>query len=292
MNRRHFLEAMGAAALAAAAPLARAQGKYPDQLIKWVVPYPAGGGTDNLARTLAESMRAGLGQQIIIDNRPGAATNIGAEQVANAKPDGYTVMSADNGVLAFNEHLFRKLAFSPEKDFTYIGAIGKFPLVLVVHPAFPAADFKAFMARVQAEPGKVDYASVGNGSPHHLAMELFQSRTGVRLTHVPYRGAAPAMQDVMGGQVPVMFLDLASGARHHQGRQGAAAGHRLAGPFAVAAGCADAGRTGRAGRRGVRVPRHARSQGHAGASGCAPEPGTERSPGQSRRGEALCRVRL
>ena len=212
MNRRHFLEAMGAAALAAAAPLARAQGKYPDQLIKWVVPYPAGGGTDNLARTLAESMRAALGQQIIIDNRPGAATNIGAEQVANAKPDGYTVMSADNGVLAFNEHLFRKLAFSPEKDFTYIGAIGKFPLVLVVHPAFPAADFKAFMARVQAEPGKVDYASVGNGSPHHLAMELFQSRTGARLTHVPYRGAAPAMQDVMGGQVPVMFLDLASGA--------------------------------------------------------------------------------
>ncbi|MGS1007407.1 Bug family tripartite tricarboxylate transporter substrate binding protein [Achromobacter anxifer] len=212
MNRRYFLEALALAAMAAAAPLVRAQGGYPEQLIKWVVPFSAGGGTDILARALAEAMRAGLGQQIIIDNRPGAATNIGAEYVARAKPDGYTLLSAGSGLLAFNEHLFRKLPFSPEKDFSYIGAIGKFPLVLVANPAFPATDFKAFMARVQAEPGQVNYASPGNGSSHHLAMELFQSRAGVRLTHVPYRGAAQAMQDVMGGQVPVMFLDLASGA--------------------------------------------------------------------------------
>ncbi|WP_088138567.1 Bug family tripartite tricarboxylate transporter substrate binding protein [Achromobacter xylosoxidans] len=212
MDRRHFLEALAAAALVAVAPLARAQDGYPRQLIKWVVPYSAGGGTDILARALAEAMRAELGQQIIIDNRPGAATNIGAEYVARAKPDGYTVLSAGSGVLAFNEHLFRKLPFSPENDFSYIGAIGRFPLVLVANPAFPAADFQAFLARVQAEPGQVNYASPGNGSSHHLAMELFQSRTGTRLTHVPYRGAAQAMQDVIGGQVPVMFLDLASGA--------------------------------------------------------------------------------
>jgi tripartite-type tricarboxylate transporter receptor subunit TctC len=114
-------------------------------------------------------------------------------------------------VLAFNEHLFSKLPFSPEKDFTYIGAIGKFPLALVVHPDFPAKNFKEFLAYVKANPGKVNYASPGNGSPHHLAMEMFKVRTGTFITHIPYRGAAPAMADVMGGQVPCMFLDLASG---------------------------------------------------------------------------------
>jgi tripartite-type tricarboxylate transporter receptor subunit TctC len=211
MNRRQLVLALAATASAFASPLALAQGSYPDQVIKWVVPYPAGGGTDNLARTLAESMRAGLGQQIIVDNRPGAATNIGAELVSRSKPDGYTIMSADNALMAFNEHLFKKLPFSPEKDFTYMGAIGKFPLALVVHPSFPAQNFKDFLAYVKANPGKVSYASVGNGSPHHLAMELFKNRSGTFITHIPYRGAAPAMQDVMGGQVPVMFLDLASG---------------------------------------------------------------------------------
>jgi len=208
MNRRQF--ALAAAALAAA-PMAFAETAYPSQYIKWIVPYPPGGGTDNLARTLADSMRAGLGQQLVIENRPGAATNVGADAVARAKPDGYTVMSADNALMAFNAYLFKKLPFDPDKDFTYIGAIGKFPLALVVHPSFPAKNFKEFLAYVRANPGKVNYASVGNGSPHHLAMEMFKTRTGTSLVHVPYRGAAPAMQDVMAGQVPVMFLDLASG---------------------------------------------------------------------------------
>ena len=211
MTRRNFVLALAATAAAFASPLALAQGQYPDQVIKWVVPYPAGGGTDNLARTLAESMRPGLGQQIVVDNRPGAATNIGAELVSRAKPDGYTIMSADNALMAFNEHLFKRLPFNPDKDFTYMGAIGKFPLALVVHPSFPAQNFKDFLAYVKANPGRVSYASVGNGSPHHLAMEMFKNRTGTFITHIPYRGAAPAMQDVMGGQVPVMFLDLASG---------------------------------------------------------------------------------
>jgi tripartite-type tricarboxylate transporter receptor subunit TctC len=218
MDRRTLLTTLAATAAASAAPWARAQG-FPEQLIKWVVPYPAGGGTDVIARTLAEAMRQPLGQQIIIDNRPGASTNIGAELVAKAKPDGYTILSADNAVLAFNEHLFSKLPFNPEKDFTYIGAIGKFPLALVVHPDFPAQDFKAFLAYVKANPGKVNYASPGNGSPHHLAMEMFKNRTGTFITHIPYRGAAPAMADVMGGQVPCMFLDLASGLSIIQGKK-------------------------------------------------------------------------
>ena len=216
MNRRHLLAALAASASAAHSPLSWAQGNYPDQPLKWIVPYPAGGGTDNLARALAESMRVGLGQPIVIDNRPGAATNIGAELVARAKPDGYTLMSADNALLFFNEYLFKKLPFKPESDFSYIGAIGRFPLLLVVNPEFPAKNFKEFMAYVKANPGKVSYASVGNGSPHHLAMELFKNRTGADMVHIPYKGAAPAMQDVMGGQVPVMFLDLASGVSHIQ----------------------------------------------------------------------------
>jgi tripartite-type tricarboxylate transporter receptor subunit TctC len=210
MDRRLFLSSLAAAA-AVPASLVHAQAQFPDQPIKWIVPYPAGGGTDNLARAIAEGMRPGLGQTIVVDNRPGAATNIGAELVARSRPDGYTIMSADNALMFLNEHLFKKLPFSPEKDFTYIGGIGRFPLVLVVHPSFPAQNFKSLLAYLRANPGKTSYASVGLGSPHHLAMELFKNRTQTFITHIPYRGAAPAMQDVMGGQVPMMFLDLASG---------------------------------------------------------------------------------
>jgi tripartite-type tricarboxylate transporter receptor subunit TctC len=208
MQRRSWMAALF---LSCAVFGVSAQGNYPDQPIKWIVPYPPGGGTDTLARTLADAMRAGLGQTLLIENRPGAATNIGAEAVAKAKPDGYTVMSADNAMMAFNEHLFKKLPYSPEKDFTYIGTIGRLPLALVVNPNFPAKTFAEFLAYVKANPGKVDYASPGPGSPHHLAMEMFKTRTRTEMTHVPYKGAAPAMQDVVGGQVPVMFLDLAAG---------------------------------------------------------------------------------
>ena len=211
MQRRTLLSALAAAGASTAAPWASAQADYPNQLIRWVVPYPAGGGTDVLARTVAEAMRQTLGQQIVVDNRPGASTNIGGQAVATAKADGYTIMSADNAILAYNEHLFSKLPFSPQNDFTYVGGISRFPLALVVHPSFEAKTMKEFLAYVRANPGKVNYASPGNGSPHHLAMEMFKNRTKTFLTHIPYRGAAPAMADVMGGQVPCMFLDLASG---------------------------------------------------------------------------------
>jgi tripartite-type tricarboxylate transporter receptor subunit TctC len=208
MQRRHFL---AASAAAIATPLSALAQSWPEQPIRWVVPYPAGGGTDVIARTLAEAMRPALGQQVLVDNRPGAATNIGGDLVAHAKPDGYTVLSADNAILAFNEHLFGKLPFQPEKDFSYLGAIGRFPLALVVNPSFPAKTVQEFVAYVKANPGRVNYGSPGNGSPHHLAMELFKNRTGTFITHIPYRGMAPALQDVMGGQIPCMFLDLAGG---------------------------------------------------------------------------------
>ena len=212
MQRRTLLSALAAAGATTAAPWALAQqAAWPDQPLRWVVPYPAGGGTDVLARTVAEAMRQTLGQQIVVDNRPGASTNVGGQMVATAKPDGYTFMSADNAILAYNEHLFTKLPFNPEKDFTYVGGISRFPLALVVNPALEAKTVKEFLAYARANPGKLNYASPGNGSPHHLAMELFKTRTGTFITHIPYRGAAPAMQDVMGGQVPCMFLDLPAG---------------------------------------------------------------------------------
>ncbi len=211
MQRRTLLSALAAAGATTAAPWATAQSAWPDQPLRWVVPYPAGGGTDVLARTVAEAMRQTLGQQIVVDNRPGASTNVGGQMVATAKPDGYTFMSADNAILAYNEHLFTKLPFNPEKDFTYVGGISRFPLALVVHPALEAKTVKEFLAYARANPGKLSYASPGNGSPHHLAMEMFKNRTKTFLTHIPYRGAAPALQDVMGGQVPCMFLDLAAG---------------------------------------------------------------------------------
>jgi tripartite-type tricarboxylate transporter receptor subunit TctC len=208
--RRTFIAAAGSAALAPIGAIAQGD------TLRWVVPYPPGGGTDVLARTLAEAMRAGLGMNIVIENKPGAATNIAAQDVARAAPDGRTILQADNALMAFNEHLFKKLPVDPDKDFSYIGGIGKFPLALVVNPDFPAKTFKEFLAYVRANPSKVSYASPGNGSPHHLAMEMFKHRTKTFIVHIPYRGAAPAMQDVMAGQVPCMFLDLASGLTNMQ----------------------------------------------------------------------------
>ena len=248
--------------------------------LRWVVPYPPGGGTDVLGRTLAEAMRGPLGMTVVIDNKPGASTNIAAQDVARAAPDGRTVLQADNALLAFNEHLFKKLPVDPDKDFSYIGGIGKFPLALVVHPDFPAKNFKEFLAYVRANPGNVSYASPGNGSPHHLAMEMFKNRTRTFIMHIPYRGAAPAMQDVMAGQVPVMFLDLASGLSTMQ--SGKVRVHRLwrQDAHAAAAGRADADRGERARRRGVRLPGPARPGRHAAADGAAAQRRVEQGAGQ------------
>jgi tripartite-type tricarboxylate transporter receptor subunit TctC len=256
-----------------------------------VVPYPAGGGTDVIARALAESMRTGLGQQVIIDNRPGASTNIGADIVARSKPDGYSIMSADNALLAFNEYLFTKLPFNPAKDFSYIGAIGKFPLALVVNPDFPAKDLKEFLAYAKANPGKLNYASPGNGSPHHLAMEMFKNRTGTFITHIPYRGAAPAMADVMGGQVPCMFLDLASGLSIMQSGRVRVLAIGSGPAFQVAAQRANAGGSGRAQQRGVRFPGRRRARRPAGTCGAAPQCGAEQVVHHAGSAKAICRLR-
>lgn len=198
------------ALLALAATAASAQ-NFPTRPIEWVVPYPAGGGSDVVARALTESMGSALGQPIVINNKPGAATNIGADYVAHAKPDGYTVLTGDTATLAANPALYTKLSYSAEKDLTPIGLLARFPMILVVNPAIPVKNLAEFTAWAKTQKSGVSYATPGAGSPHHLATELFRGKTGLNLVHVPYRGAAPAVQDVTGGQLPFMFVDTASG---------------------------------------------------------------------------------
>ena len=188
---------------------AQAQG-FPDKAINWVVPYPPGGGTDVVARVLAENMSKTLGQPIVINNKPGAATNIGADFVAHSKPDGYVLMSADTATLAANPHLYSKLSYSAEKDLAPVGLTTRFPLILVVNPQLPVHNYKEFLGWIKTQKA-ANYASPGAGSPHHLATVLFSQQAKLELTHVPYRGAAPALLDVIGGQIPFMFVDTASG---------------------------------------------------------------------------------
>jgi tripartite-type tricarboxylate transporter receptor subunit TctC len=201
----------GALALLASPLLAFA---FPDKPIEWVVPYPAGGGTDVVARALAEQMGKTLGATIVINNKPGAATNIGADYAAKAKADGHVVLSADTATLAANPFLYTKLPYSAEKDFAPVGLMARFPMILVVHPSVPAKTLAEFTTWAKAQAGGASFATPGAGSPHHLATELLKARLGVPLNHVPYRGAAPAVQDVVGGQVPFMFVDTASGYPH------------------------------------------------------------------------------
>lgn len=178
--------------------------------IEWVVGYAAGGGSDVVARTVAESMGKTLGRVIIVNNKPGAATNIAAEYVARSRDIGHIMFTADFATLAANPALFAKLQYNAEKDLAPVGLLARFPLFLVVHPSVPARNFKEFIAWVKATPDGVPYASSGAGSPQHLATELLREATGLKLNHVPYRGGAPAVQDLVGGQIQVALMDSAS----------------------------------------------------------------------------------
>lgn len=202
---------VGLFALAASWPFTHAQEAYPDRPIRWVVPNPAGGGTDAVVRTLANALAPSLKQPLVVDNRPGAATMIGAELAARSKPDGYTLLNGDNATFATNVHLYKKMSYDAAKDFSYITLTARFPLVLVARANFPATSVAEVVQYAKANPGKVNYASPGTGLPHHLAMELFMEQTGVSMTHVPYKGSPPALQDMLGGQIDLMFVDAASG---------------------------------------------------------------------------------
>jgi tripartite-type tricarboxylate transporter receptor subunit TctC len=179
--------------------------------IEWVVGYAPGGGSDSVARATAETMSKILGQTMIVTNKPGAATNIAADYVARSKDYGHVLLTADFATLAVNPFLFSKLSYNAEKDLAPVGMLARFPLVLVVSPNVPAKNFNEFVAWVKAQPNGVNYASAGVGSPHHLAGELLREKLGVNMTHVAYRGGAPAMQDLLGGNVPFMLIDTATG---------------------------------------------------------------------------------
>ncbi|NUZ04237.1 Bug family tripartite tricarboxylate transporter substrate binding protein [Piscinibacter koreensis] len=205
-RRRTLLAA--ASTLAAAFP-ALAQ-TWPAKPIRWVVAYPAGGGSDFLARQLAPAMGRQLGQTIVIDNRPGAAGIIGTDNAAKAAPDGYTIVTGDNGAMVFHSAMYKKLPYDPA-DFVPVGFMARFPLIVAVNPQSGFTSIRQLLDEVGRNPGKYSYASPGIGSPHHLAMELLKDRTKSFVVHVPYRGTAPAVQDVIGGQVPMIVLDTAAG---------------------------------------------------------------------------------
>lgn len=198
-------------------PLVTWADAYPSKPIEWVVPYAAGGGTDVVARVLSEPMGKALGQSIIVVNKPGAATNIGADAVARAKPDGYTILTGDTGTLAANPYLYKKLSYSAEKDFAPVGLLVRFPMLLVVNSQLPVNNYAEFVEWAKQQTKGVSYGTPGAGSPHHLAIELLRSQSGLNFVHIPYRGSAPAVQDVVAGQLPFMFVDTTAGIQHVQG---------------------------------------------------------------------------
>lgn len=185
------------------------QQAWPDRPVRVIVPVPAGGTPDLIARIVTTRMVPLLGQPIIIDNRGGAGGLIGAEAAAKAAPDGYTLFLSSPGPLAILPHLQKRAAYDPITDFEPIGLISSGPFLLIVHPSLPVKDIAGLLALARAQPGKLDYASAGNGAANHLAMEVFKSSSGADLTHVPYKGAPMAVSDVLAGQVPMMFNSIA-----------------------------------------------------------------------------------
>ena len=203
-----------AAALALASPLALAQSSWPTKPVTIVVPFPAGGGTDAFARPLSAHLTKALGKQFIIDNKGGAGGTVGAGVAARAAPDGYTLfMGAVHHAIA--PSIYPKLDYNIETDFVPVGMVSSVPQVIVINAQrMPVADFKAFLDSVRKNPGKFNYASAGNGTSHHLAGELFKLQSQTFITHIPYRGAGPALQDLIAGQVDMMFDGLGSSAAH------------------------------------------------------------------------------
>ena len=197
------------AVAAATSPCAFAQ-PYPAKQIRMIVPFPPGGSTDILGRLMAQKLTEALGQQVLVDNRSGAGGTIGTEAAARAAPDGYTLLMSPSASLAINVTLQKNIRYDPLRDFAPVIRVAASPLALVLHPSIPARDMKQLIGLLRARPDDFAYASAGNGTPQHLAAELFKTLAGVKMTHVPYKGSGPAIADVIAGQVPITFETFVS----------------------------------------------------------------------------------
>jgi len=187
---------------------------YPNKPIRLVVPFTPGGVTDTSGRLIAEQLGKRLGQQVIVDNRPGASGNIGTQQVASAEPDGYTLLLGFDGTLVINPHVFPKVGFDTLKDFAPVGKIGDAVLILVAHPNFQAKTLKDVIALSKSQSGGLSYGTSGTGGTPHIAGELLKQRTGANLVHVPYKGGGQAMTDVLGGNIPLVYTAVAGAVSH------------------------------------------------------------------------------
>jgi tripartite-type tricarboxylate transporter receptor subunit TctC len=212
--RRQWLQAalwaVGALALCAGA---QAQ-TWPAKPIRLVVPFTPGGVTDTSGRLIAEQLSKRLGQQVIVDNKPGASGNIGTQQVATAEPDGYTLLLGFDGTMVINPHVFARTGFDTLKDFAPIGKIGDAVLILVAHPGLPAKSLREVIALSRSQPGGLSYGTSGTGGTPHIAGELLRQRSGAQLVHVPYKGGGQALTDVLGGNIPLVYTAIASAIPH------------------------------------------------------------------------------
>ena len=237
---------LAAALLTLAIPLASLAQSYPSKPIRWILGYPPGGGTEFIARNVAQTLGPLLGQQIVIENRPGAAAIVGAEAAARSAPDGYTLFMADNGTFVYHLGIYKQLPYDPNKDFIPVGMISRGYMLLLTGPNGPKT-LQELVDAARREPGKLNNASNGSGTAHHLAMEVLKQRAKVDIVNVPFKGTAAVMQEVMSERVTSGFADISAA-------RGALAGGKVR-PLAVAAKKRLAGASGRADLRGVGLPR-------------------------------------
>ena len=214
---RRLLLAAGLAAASLLLPAAAQAQGYPAKPVRLLVPFAPGGTTDVLARLVAQKLGDALGQQFLVENRPGAGGNIGTEMAVKAAPDGYTLVMSFDGTMAINPSTYRALPYDPQRDLAPVASVAQVPLLLVVHPAVAAKTVPEFVALAKASPGRINYSSAGNGSTGHLTGELFKGRAGIDMVHVSYKGGGQAVQDLLGGQIQMVVTALPTVEGHLKG---------------------------------------------------------------------------